>query len=65
MPMEPVPIPPAAPEPDVDHPDLYIPEAVKLFIPYFQRQISEKVWMHYRGDMQLGNHMWLCHIEWC
>ncbi|KAL5473116.1 hypothetical protein EMCRGX_G027562 [Ephydatia muelleri] len=42
MPIEPVAMPPPPPEPEVDHPDLYIPEPVKSFIPYFQRQISEK-----------------------
>lgn len=36
-------MPPPPPEPEVDHPDLYIPEPVKLFIPNFQKQISEKV----------------------
>lgn len=32
-----------APPPTEDHPDLYIPEEVKHFLPYFEYQISAKV----------------------
>ena len=28
---------------DTDHPDFYIPEVVKGFLPFFHRQITEKV----------------------
>ena len=32
-----------APPPTEDHPDLYIPEEVKHFLPYFEYQIAAKV----------------------
>ena len=35
-----------APPPAEDHPDLYIPEEVKHFLPYFEYQIAEKVYTH-------------------
>ena len=35
--------PPPIPAMDADHPDLYIPEPVKLFLPYFQRTVTDKV----------------------
>ena len=35
--------PPPIPAMDADHPDLYIPEPVKLFLPYFQRTVVDKV----------------------
>ena len=28
---------------DADHPDLYVPEAVRAFLPYFYRMVMEKV----------------------
>ena len=35
--------PPPIPAMDADHPDLYIPEPVKIFLPYFQRMVADKV----------------------
>lgn len=34
---------PPIPAMDADHPDLYIPEPVKVFLPYFQRVVVDKV----------------------
>lgn len=34
---------PPIPAMDADHPDLYIPEPVKVFLPYFQRVVADKV----------------------
>ena len=41
--MPPMPVPPVPPSMDTDHPDFYIPEVVKGFLPFFHRQITEKV----------------------
>ena len=41
--------PPPIPAMDADHPDLYIPEPVKNFLPYFQRTVADKVgYLHFR-----------------
>ena len=42
VPMEPVmPVPPV--DGTADHPDLYIPEPVRHFLPYFHKQMMDKV----------------------
>lgn len=42
-PIEPVmPVPPM--DGTADHPDHYIPEPVRHFLPYFYKQVMEKVW---------------------
>ena len=41
--MPPMPVQPVPPSMDADHPDFYIPEVVKGFLPFFHRQVVEKV----------------------
>ncbi len=41
---QPMPVPPM--DGTADHPDHYIPEPVRHFLPYFHKQIMEKVPIH-------------------
>lgn len=45
MHMPPGPPPQVASDPTSDHPDHYIPEAVRSFLPYFYQKFKEKVFI--------------------
>ena len=52
MAMPPMPVPP----PTEDHPDMYISEEVKMFLPYFHHKFKEKVRSFVESVMWFGGH---------
>ena len=54
---------PPVPTMDADHPDLFIPEPVQLFLPHFRRLVKDKV-KQWLGHCHHGNiSLYTCSIK--